>query len=116
MSTSVNFRIKVMKKKIRLKTDLLKLEFYNSDRKMRSTIRCIFISIIMHPNFLYFCQKVSFKSELEIFTPVSKHSKIALNQKFTILYCRDSISLGPFSNLNSLLSDLLPKALLIENI
>ena len=32
----------------------------------------------MHPNFVHFHQKISFKSTLEIFTPVSGHLRIAL--------------------------------------
>ena len=57
---------------------VLKFEFYNTDRKMKRTIRCIFISIIMHPNFMCFRQKISFKSALKIFTPVSGHLRTAL--------------------------------------
>ena len=47
--------------------------------KMKSIIRCIFISINMCPNFMHFRQKISFKSALEIFNPVSGHSRIVLN-------------------------------------
>ena len=67
-----------MKKLVPEKTYLVKLEFYNTDRKMKSIIRCIFISIIMHPNFMHFRQKISFKSALEIFIPVNGHFRIAL--------------------------------------
>ena len=58
---------------------LLKFEFYNTDRKMKSIFRHIFISVIMHPNFMHFRQKISFKSVLEICTPVSGHLRTALN-------------------------------------
>ena len=44
MSSWVNFRIKVMKKLVPEKTYLVKLEFYNTDRKMKSTTRRIFNS------------------------------------------------------------------------
>ena len=60
-------------KMVHEKTYLLKLEFYNTDRKMKSTIRCSFISMIMHPDFMHFRQKISFKNALEIFSPVSGH-------------------------------------------
>ena len=56
-------------KVVREKLCRLKLKIYNTDRKMRSIIRFIFILIIMHSNFMH--QKVSFKSELEIFASVS---------------------------------------------
>ena len=46
---------------VREKTYLLKLEFYNTDRKMKSTIRCIFISIITNPNFMHFRPKNKLK-------------------------------------------------------
>ena len=88
MSTWVNFRIKGSQneylgqfldksdeKVVHETTYLLKLKSYNTDRKMKSIIRCIFISIIMLSNFTHFCQKISFKSTLEIFTPVSGHLK-----------------------------------------
>ena len=48
-------------KAVREKTYLLKLEFYNTDRKMQNTIRRIFISIIMHPNFMLYRRKISFQ-------------------------------------------------------
>ena len=64
------------------KTYLLALEFYNIDRKMKSIIRYIFISIIMHPNLMHFRRKISFKSALEIFIPVSEHSRTALIEDF----------------------------------
>ena len=73
------FSDKSDEKVVREKTYLLKLEFYNTDRKMKSIIRCIFISIIMHPNFIHFRQKISFKSALEIFSPVNGHSRTALS-------------------------------------
>ena len=62
----------------REKTYLLKLKFDNTDRKMKRIIKRIFISIVMHPNLLHFRQKISFKSALEILTPVSRHLRIAL--------------------------------------
>ena len=49
------------------KTYWLKLEFYNTDRKMKNIITCVFISISMHPNFVHFRQKISFKSTLVSF-------------------------------------------------
>ena len=75
------FSDKSDKNLIRKKTHLLKLEFCNADRKMKGIIRCIFISIIIHPNFIHFCQKISFKSALEIFTPVRGHLRTALKKK-----------------------------------
>ena len=72
------FSDKINEKVEREKTYLLKLEFYNTDRKMKSTIRCIFISIVMHPNFMHFREKINFKSALEFFTPVSGHSRTVL--------------------------------------
>ena len=67
---------------VREKTYLLELEFYNTDRKTKSTNRSIFISIIMHPNFMHFRKKNKlFKSALEILTPVSGHSRTALKTK-----------------------------------
>ena len=57
----------------------LKLEFYNTDRKMKNTNRRAFISITMHPNFMQFRQKISFKSTLEVFSSLNKHLKTALN-------------------------------------
>ena len=54
---------------------LLKFEFYNTDRKMKSTIGCIFISIIMYPNFMCFRQKISFKKR-----SVRGHLRTALTQ------------------------------------
>ena len=75
---SSQFSDKREEKVIRENTFLLKLDFCNADRKMKNIIRCIFISIIMHPNFVHFRQKISFKRALENFTPVSGHSKTAL--------------------------------------
>ena len=48
-----NFRTKVMKKWHARKIYQLKLEFYNTDGKMKNLISCIFISIIIHPNFMH---------------------------------------------------------------
>ena len=45
---------------------------------MKSTIRCIFISIIMHRNFMHLHQKLNFKSALEIFISASGHLRTAL--------------------------------------
>ena len=83
---SGNFLIKEIEKVIREKTYLLKLELYNTDRKMKSTIRCILISIIMHPNFTCFHKKISFKSALEMFTPVSGHLRTALNLSYSFKF------------------------------
>ena len=66
-------------KVVREKIYLLKLELYNTDRKMKNIIRGIFGSVITHPNFMHFSQKISFKSALEIFTPISGHLRTALN-------------------------------------
>ena len=75
-------------KVVREKTYLLKLEFYNTDRKMKSIIGCIFISIIMHPDFMHFRQKVNFKSALEIFTSVSGHWRTGLTEQFlSVMFC-----------------------------
>ena len=57
---------------VREKTYRLKLEFYNTDRKMKSIIRRVFFSIIMHLNFMHFRLKVSFKSTLKSFPSVSE--------------------------------------------
>ena len=65
---------------------LLKLEFYNANRKIKRIIRCIFISIIMHPNLMHFHQKINFKSVLEIFTPVSGHLRTALMYKVGVIW------------------------------
>ena len=75
----IRFLDKSNEKGVQEKAYLLKLKFYNADRKMKSDIRCIFISIIMHPNFMQFRQKISFKS-VEVFAPVSEHLKTALNE------------------------------------
>ena len=80
MSTRGQFSGKGDEKVVHEKTYLLKLEFYNTDRKMKSIIRCIFISLIMHPNFMHFRQKISFKNALEIFTPVSGQLRTALRE------------------------------------
>ena len=55
--------------------NVLKLAFYNADRKTKYIIRCIVISKIMHPNFMYFRQKIRL-SVLENFALVSGHLKI----------------------------------------
>ena len=72
------FSVKSKEKVACEKTYQSKLEFYNTDRKMKNSIRRIFISIIMHPNFMYFYQKISFKSVLKIFTPVYGQLRTAL--------------------------------------
>ena len=41
-------------KVVREKTYCLKLEFYNTDRKMKNIIRRNFTAIIMQPNFIDF--------------------------------------------------------------
>ena len=46
---------------------------------MKSIINCIFISIIMHPNFMHFRQKISLKNALESFASVSGHLRTALS-------------------------------------
>ena len=79
MSVCINFREKMNKKVAHEKTYRLKLEFYNTERKMKNIIRRIIISIIMYPNFIQFRQKISFKSALEIFTPVNMYFITALN-------------------------------------
>ena len=58
----------------------LKLEFYNIDRKKKNITRRNFDSIIMHPNFMHFCQKISFKSILERFASASLHFGTALSK------------------------------------
>ena len=60
------------------KSYLLKLEFYNTDRKMKKIIRHIFTSLITHPIFMHFHQKSSFKSALESFASASGHLRTAL--------------------------------------
>ena len=55
------------------KTYRLKLEFYNTVRKMKNFIERIFISMTMHPNFMHFRQKISFKSALKSFASVNGH-------------------------------------------
>ena len=55
------------KKVVHEKTHLLKLKFYNADRKMKIIIWGIFISVIMYQNFMHFHQKTSFKRALEFF-------------------------------------------------
>ena len=64
---------------VREKTYLLKLEFYITDRKMKSISRCIFVYIILHTNFMHFLQKVICNSALEIFTSVSGQLRTALS-------------------------------------
>ena len=61
------------------KTYPLKLAFYNTDRKIKNIIRRIFNSIIMHPNFMHFRQKIRFTSALENFTPVNGYLRTDLN-------------------------------------
>ena len=78
MNAWVNFRKKRDEKVVREKKYLLKLEFFNTVRKMKNIIRCLFISVIMHPNFTHIRQKIRFKSALEIFTPVTGQSRTAL--------------------------------------
>ena len=77
INTWVDFRIKAMKKWNFWK---VKLEFYNTDRKVKSTIRCIFMSIIIHRYFMHFYQKTTIKSALEIFTPICGHLKTILKK------------------------------------
>ena len=67
---------------VREKTYLPKLDFYKIDRKMKSIIRCIFISIIMHQNFMPFRQ---FKSALESFPSVNGHLRTVLKNNFISL-------------------------------
>ena len=63
----------------------------------------------MHPNFMHFCRKISFKSALEIFTPVSGHFRIAFKYKslkFSDFVFMESLSTTvyikiTFSNLKS---------------
>ena len=62
------------------KTYLMELEFYNTDGKIKNIIRCIFISIIMHTNFMLFRQKISFKSALECFASVSAYFRRAFHK------------------------------------
>ena len=52
---------------------------------MKSIIRCSFISIIMHSNFMHFYPKIRFKSDLEIFTPSQWEFESALN-KYSVYY------------------------------
>ena len=73
-------------KEARKKTYRLKLEFYNTDKKMKNIIRLIFISMIMHPNFMHFRQKISFKCALEIFTPVNGYLRTA-SRKYVQVKC-----------------------------
>ena len=49
-------------------------------QKSESIIRCIFVSIIMHSNFMHFRQKISFKNALQIFTLVTGHLRTALKE------------------------------------
>ena len=67
-------------KEAREKTYRLKLEFYNTDRKMKNINRRIFTSVIMHLIFMHFRKKISFKSALEIFTPVDPYWKKFINE------------------------------------
>ena len=62
------------------KTRGLKIVFYNTDRKVKSITKRIFISVIMHPNFMHFPQKTSFKSALESFASVDGHLRTALSR------------------------------------
>ena len=69
------------------KTYQLKLKFYNTDRKMKSIIRHILISIMMHPNYMHICfRQISFKSASEVFTPNSGYLSIALNGRLPVIY------------------------------
>ena len=75
----------------REKTHQPKLKFYNADRKMKNIITlCIFTSVIMHPNFMHFRLKNSFKSfkALENFASLNGHSRIALSIENIINYIR----------------------------
>ena len=90
ISTWVTFRIMRDKKVKREKRHLLKLEFYNANRKMKGIISCVFISIIMHPNFMHFRQKMSFKIALQIFNSVCVHLRTSL--KATISFMIINIS------------------------
>ena len=53
--------------KFACETYRLKLEFYNTNRKIKNVNRRIFNSIIMHPNSMNFCHKSKLKSALESF-------------------------------------------------
>ena len=64
------------------KTYWLKLEFYNTDRKMKNITRRFFISVTTHPNFMHFRRKVSFKSALEKFASVSRIREQPLSERF----------------------------------
>ena len=79
---------------IREKIYLLKLEFYNTHRKMKTIIKRTFISIIRHPNFMHFRPKISFKKSLEIFTSNSEHLRTTsldysqvVKHAYTCIYC-----------------------------
>ena len=53
---------------------------------MKHIIRRIFNSISMYPNFMYFRQKIFFKSALESFASVSAHMRTALKSElFSVL-------------------------------
>ena len=45
-------------------------------------VRCIFISVVMLPSFIYFCLKIGIKSASGNFTSLSEHLRTALNQKY----------------------------------
>ena len=61
------------------KTYRMKLEFYDTDRKMENVSGYIFISIIMHPNLkMHFRQKISFKSALKAFSSLSGYLRTVL--------------------------------------
>ena len=83
MSIWVNSGIKEIKRWHTRKIYWLNLEFYNTDRKMKNIIWRIFISIIMHPNFMHLRHKINFKIVLESFVSVSGHLRTVLKVEIT---------------------------------
>ena len=69
------------------KTYLLKLEFYNTERKMKNIIRRIYTLIIMNPNFMHFCQKISSKRALGSFISVSEYLNKRFCCSFSLKFC-----------------------------
>ena len=71
----------------REKTYRLKLDFYNTDREMKNTIRRVFPSIIMHPNSMHFRKKILQKCNRKFcFSQWAFENSLKLFVFFSLLY------------------------------
>ena len=52
---------------------------------METIISCIFILVVMLPNFIYFCSKIDFKSVLRSFISLSRNLKASLSKSIQVI-------------------------------